>query len=301
MRVTDHGMAHQVLASITEGQAQLLRTQERLATARRINRPSDDPVGSGLVVRQRAALAALEAFQRATDAAQEFLRSTGVGLERATEILQRARELGLQGSSDTMANARAPLAEQVNQLLEELLAQGNLRFAERYVFGGTQTATPPFTATRDAGGKITAVAANPLGIAGAVNAAVADGVSVRTNLPGDAVFTQGVDLFSTLMALRDALAAGDTAGIVAATAALAGGLDQVRSAAGIAGVSVQRLDWVRDQNRKEAARLERLRSQVQDADMAELFVELERQQNAFQASLAAGARALQPSLVDFIR
>src|SRR3990172_9189411 len=209
MRVTENGLATQVLATISEGLSRLMATQERLATSKRINRPSDDPVGAGLVVRHQATKAALEAFQRATDATQEFLGNTGGAIERVTAGLQQAREVGLKGSNDLLAPNRGAMAEQGNQLLEDLLVQGNARFAERYIFGGTQTVTAPFTATRDGAGKITAVTANPLGITGAVNAEVAEGVTVRSNLPGNQVFTQTVNLFETLIALRDALAASN--------------------------------------------------------------------------------------------
>jgi flagellin-like hook-associated protein FlgL len=39
---------------------------------------------------------------------------------------------------------------------------------------------------------------------------------------------------------------------------------------------------------------------VQDADIAELYVQLQTQEQALQASLAAGARAMQPTLLDFL-
>jgi flagellar hook-associated protein 3 FlgL len=200
-----------------------------------------------------------------------------------------------------MAGSRGPLADQVNQLLEELVSQGNTRYAERYVFGGIQTATLPFAVTRDGAGKITAVTANPQGIGGVVNADVADGVRVQSNLPGDQAFTATVNLFSSLVSLRDALATGNTPGIVAATETLAGGLAQVNTATGAVAVAIQRLEAVRDRNSEDLTRIERLRSQVQDADIAQLYLEMQKQENAFQASLAAGAKALQPSLLDFLR
>lgn len=301
MRVTDDMIATQILGAITDSLARLARVQERLSTSKRINRPSDDAVGSSLVVRFQAAQKALEAFQRATDASQEFLRATGTALERVTEIQQQAREVGLQGSSDTMSGARRPLADQVNQLLEELVSQGNTRFADRYVFGGIQAAAPPFDVTRDGAGKITAVTSNPQGIGGAVSAEVAEGIPVQSNLPGDQAFTQTVNLFSALINLREALAADNTPGIVAATETLGQGIGQVNTASGVVGVTIQRLEAVRVRNRDDLARIERLRSGIQDADMVQLYLEMQKRQNAFQASLAAGAKALQASLLDFLR
>ena len=301
MRITDTGLATQILGTIVDSYARLAKTQEQLATTKRINRPSDDALGTSLVLRFQAAKAALEEFQQTTDTTQEFLRNTATALARVTDVLGQAKEIAIQGSNDYLNGTRGPLAEQVNQLLEELVSVGNTRYADRYVFGGVQTATAPFSVTRDAAGRIMTVAANPLGINGSVKAEVADGVRVQSNLPGDQAFTQTQDLFATLIALRDRLTAEDTPGIVSAIGDLATGIVQVNTVSGVVGVSVQRLEAVRTRNQEDLTRVERLRSNEQDADIAELYMEMQKQQNAFQASLAAGARAIQMSLLDFLR
>ena len=193
-----------------------------------------------------------------------------------------------------------PAQHSSDQLLEELLIQGNGQFADRYLFGGTQTAAPPFSATRDASGQITAVTANPLGTDGTVQAAVADGVRVQTNVAGSTVFSKNVDLFTSLINLRDALAAEDTSAVVTATTAMDKCVTQVTDASAAVGAAIQRLEGISSLNQKDLTRFEALRSGVQDADVAELYVEQQTRQQALQASLAAGARAMQPSLLDFL-
>jgi flagellar hook-associated protein 3 FlgL len=42
-------------------------------------------------------------------------------------------------------------------------------------------------------------------------------------------------------------------------------------------------------------------SSIEDADVAEVMVKLQAQQVAYQAALAATARAITPSLTDFLR
>jgi flagellar hook-associated protein 3 FlgL len=209
--------------------------------------------------------------------------------------------VAVAGSSDTLSGSRGPLAEQVNQLLEELLAESNTQFRERYVFGGTHTDTAPYTATRNAAGQITAVTPNPLGVDGVVNAEVAPGCLVPTNLPSSQAFDSTVNLFDALISLRDALAADDTAGIAGTLQTLDDAMTQVNSASGVIGVAIRRLDAVRTRNQEDLTRLEALRSKVQDADIAAVYVELQQLQNAFDASLAAGARAMQASLVDYLQ
>lgn len=301
MRITQNMVANQVLRNVTGSLARLAKSQEQLSSAKRINRASDDPLGSGVVVRLRANMERLNSYQRATDAAREYLEGGARPLERVTEVLQQAREVAVQGSSDTLSGTRGPLAEQVNQLLEELLSEANTRFQERYVFAGTNTDTAPYAATRDASGRITGVTPNPLGIDGVVNAEVAPGCLVPTNLPGSQAFDRTVNLFETLVNLRDALAAEDTAGVAATLTPLDDAMTQVNSASGVVGVAVRRLDAVRTRNQEDLTRLESLRSKVQDADIAEVYVELQKLQNAFDASLAAGARAMQSSLVDYLQ
>jgi len=300
MRITNNMIADQVLSAITASRGRLDKIQEQLATTKRINRPSDDPLGSTLTLQYTAATQALDAFQRAIDAGQAFLQATADPLDQIAEIMVRAKELGLQGSSDTAQGTRGAMATEVNQLLEELVSQANGRFADRYLFGGTQTAAPPFTATRDASGQITAVTANPLGTDGTVQAAVAEGVRVQTNVPGSSVFSKTVDLFASLINLRDALAAEDTSAVVTATTVVDQGVTQVTEVSGTVGAAIQRLDSIRTLNQKDLTRFESLRSHVQDADIAELYVQLQTQEQALQASLAAGARAMQPTLLDFL-
>jgi flagellar hook-associated protein 3 FlgL len=300
VRITQNMLASQVLGNISGSMERLAKVQEQLSTTKRINRPSDDPLGSNLVVRFRSTKDALESFQRATGAAREQLRATEAPLTRVVEILQQARESAVQGSSDVMQGSRSALAAHVNQLLEDLVSLANGKYAGRYVFGGIQTTTPAFTATRDASQQITGVTANPLGIGQVIQAEVSEGFSMQANLPGDEVFTKDVDLFTTLIGLRDALAAEDTAAVAATLDDLDAGIKQVDAAVGMIGVAVQRLNAVEKRNQDDLTRVEKLRSQVEDADIAEVYLDLQRMQNAFQASLAAGARALQQSLLDFL-
>ncbi len=301
MRITQNMVANQVLRNVTHSLARLAKSQEQLSSAKRINRASDDPLGSGVVLRLKANLERLNGFQRATDAAQEYLEGAATPLERIMELLHQAREIAVQGSSDTLSGTRGPLAEQVNQLLEGLLSEANTRFQERYVFGGTNTDATPYTATRDASGRITGVASNPLGVDGVINAEVGPDCLVPTNLPGGQTFDRSVNLFEVLITLRDALAAEDTAGVAATLTPLDGAMTQVNSASGVVGVAIRRLEAVRTRNQEDLIRLESLRSKVQDADIAAVYVELQKLQNAFDASLAAGARAMQSSLVDYLQ
>ena len=301
MRVTQNMVAAQILSNITGSEGRLAKAQEQLATTKKINRASDDPQGSSLVLQMQDRIGATQAYQNATSGARDSLGNTSAALTQVLDLLQQAKDLATQGSSDTEQGSRATLADQVNQLLEGLVSQGGTESQGRYVFGGTQSTTPPFSVTRDGSGTITAVTASPLGIDGSINVQVAEGVIVQTNLPGGQAFTGSVDLFSTLIGLRDALNRNDTAGIAATIDTLKTGIDQVAAAASAVGATVQRLQAIEARNQSDLTRFKDLLSGAQDADIAEVYVDLQKEQNAYQASLAAGAKVFQMSLLDYLQ
>ncbi len=108
-------------------------------------------------------------------------------------------------------------------------------------------------------------------------------------------------MFSTLIALRDALASNNTNAIAATIDTLAAGSSQVTAANGAVGVTVQRLRAIAARNESDLTRCKDLLSRTEDADMAAVFVELQKEQNAYQASLASGAKVFQMSLLDYLQ
>jgi flagellar hook-associated protein 3 FlgL len=304
MRITQNMLAAQVLDSIRGSEERLAKVQEQLATTKRINHASDDPQGTGLIMQLKQRISETDGYQRAAAGAHDSLDSTSASLTQVLEVLQQARDIATQGSSDTTEGSRAPLADQVNQLLGELVSEGNTQSQGQYIFGGTQTTQPPFSVNPPTG-RIATVTPNP-NIDGSINVQIAEGVSIQKNLPGTQAFTSGGQtVFGELITLRDNLAAdvgGDhTAQIAASIDRLKTWTDQVSAAVGAVGVTVQRLNAVEARNQGDLTRFKDLLSRTQDADIAQVYVDLQKEQNAYQASLAAGAKAFQVSLMDYLR
>jgi flagellar hook-associated protein 3 FlgL len=102
MRVTSSMLINNFLRNLNDNLARLERTQNRLATGKRISRPSDDPSGLAYSMGLRANLAALERYEKNVDTAQSWLEATDSALDSATNILHRAKELAVYGASETV-------------------------------------------------------------------------------------------------------------------------------------------------------------------------------------------------------
>lgn len=136
-------------------------------------------------------------------------------------------------------------------------------------------------------------AADDLGIAADVGAA-------STILGTDKHQARVEGLFDSLLRLRNGLMNNDTDEVRLAGAQLQQDSERVLSATGSLGARLQVLDITANRLRDESARLERDTSLVLDADFTETVTELVNRQTALQAALAASARLLQNSLLDFL-
>ena len=67
MRISTNQLYDQNIRAIMDNQSGLADTQQQLSTGKKINRPSDDPVGTAKVLRMTEELASLEQYQRNTD------------------------------------------------------------------------------------------------------------------------------------------------------------------------------------------------------------------------------------------
>ena len=302
-RVTQRALITRVLTNISDHQQNLLVLQDQLATGYRVNRPSEAPLAARRAVDGRLEVARLEQYRTNISTVGPTMTETSTSLLSAVDILQRAVELTLRGKSTTNAQEQRDLiAEEVNQLLESMLSEANHETNGRYLFAGTRTTAPPFEATRDANGDITAVAY--AGNDESIQVEISAGVFVAVNMSGQDAFVGGtpttVNLLDTLIQVRDNLLAGDVNALDTRLEELYTGQDQLLRASARVGAAENRLSRADDTLQTILTQLEEVISDNIDADFADVTVELNAESNAFQASLSAAARVIQPSLLDFL-
>jgi flagellar hook-associated protein 3 FlgL len=148
MRVTAQTVSFQVNDGLQRAYQQLARAQEVVASGRRINRLSDDPLGAVRVVELRSFEASVAQFIRNIDNAKPSLEQSEAVLGDVVEQLTRAREIALQVGNAVYSPAeRAAAAHEVDQILEHSILLANTKIDNRFLFGGYKNATAPFRQT----------------------------------------------------------------------------------------------------------------------------------------------------------
>lgn len=141
MRIATSTIYAQQTAAIDDQQALYAQLGQQLSTGKQLNDPSDDPTRIAQDLSVRTAIDATGQQSKNVSSAISELTTTDGALSSLTAVLQSARQLAIQGSTDSLTpQQRNALASQIDQLLQQSVAIGNTSYAGRYVFGGT-TAT----------------------------------------------------------------------------------------------------------------------------------------------------------------
>jgi flagellar hook-associated protein 3 FlgL len=280
---------------------ELERTQRKMASGRAISQPSDSPVGIAKLLGVNSVLAESTQLQANVRDALAWLNLTDTTLSTVGEAFHRARELALAGANGTMPDeARAYNAREVDQLLRHVVAMANTSLdGSRYIFGGTHQGAAPFQVSQRSDGMVDSVTPMTLEAgSGAVNYEIIRGIDMQINTEGRTLFVdQG--LFSSLLAVRDGLlGAGD---IQAALGALEGAFNRLLDERAVVGARYNRLEMTEQRYEEQHVTLTQLKSQIEDVDMAEAIMNFNTRQHVYQAALAAAARVLQPTLLDYLR
>ncbi|MCP3983641.1 MAG: flagellar hook-associated protein 3 [bacterium] len=313
MRVTQSMIIRSALDDLNRARARLVRTQEQAASGLRINRPSDDPVGTSAAMLLKSGLEATSQYQRNINQTRTRLSSGENALANATDLLVRAKELALQGANATQnAATRAQIAEEVESLHSSMLAEANSRIAGGALFGGYTTDTAPFVAS---GPFIDLPPSSPTvafaGDRNEIEIQIDEAVRTRATANGQRVFMGDADgdgsvdggredIFQLLADLRDGLATNNVAQVDSTIPRLDAAMSQISVERTHFGASLTQLDTFEKRLDDRFVDLTARLSDTQDADSLQVFSDLASQEVALQASLQANARLIQSTLLDFI-
>ena len=305
-RVTQGMMSRQLIRDLNANMLRNSVYQNQLSTGRKINKPSDDPIGMTFSMRYRSELAATDQYQRNVDAAVSSLEYIDKTLSQAGDVLQRVRELVVQGATGTNPpTAMDAIRTEIKQLYDQLVNIGNSQFNGKYVFNGQMTGTPPYsTVSLDDTDPSKPKAYDSDPDTGQIKYPVAPGVQIPVNVSGRDVFGGASDpdnAFRILSDIYTALEQYDNVAVGNTLGRLDSRIDQLLRMHTEVGARSNRVELIQERLNDMSINLQNLQSKTEDADIAEVITNLKMGENVYQASLSVGARLITPSLVDFLK
>ncbi len=306
MRITNSMSSRNVLQYLEQRLEGQYTIQNQIAGGKRIDKPSDDPLGTDKALSYRHQIARNQQHLGNVQDGLSYMSYTDGILDSIGGILNRAQALAVEGSNAALnAEDRQALANEVDQLLEELVNEANSSLSGKSIFGGYNYDSQPFTVTRDANDLITSVTANPAGIDDGIEREVGVGMRETINIGGENLFQPdgagaASDMFKSLIDLRDALINNDPTAAGAQIEAINDRLEHMNYHRATLGARVSYFNRREEQLNAELVRLEENLSGVEDTDIIEAAIRYEEEQAAYQAALAVSAQIMRMNLGDYI-
>lgn len=146
MRITTATALDRAIEVLQRNQQSLTDAQQKLASGKKIARPSDDPTGAARVERALAREARADASQRALEASRNAMTQAEGALGESSELVQQAREIVVQAGNPSLNDdQRKSLADAVRSIRKQLLTVVNRGDgAGGMLFGGQGSSQPPF-------------------------------------------------------------------------------------------------------------------------------------------------------------
>lgn len=294
MRLSEQARVGNQVRFMNSASERMDKVQRQLSTNRRIERASDDPTGAALAMQHRKNIAFEAQMRRNLENGTAFLNVTESALGGATELLQRARELTVQGATGTLgASEKTNIAAEMDQLIQQLAQVANTNFGGAYIFSGHQTQTPAYAVTGNPPAAITWQGDNGQRIR---QISAQDAVAV--NVVGNDVFGT---MFQDLMTLRDNLNSNaSTTTINGSLADIDKALNGVLNARADVGARVNRFEATTARSEETDTNLQELRANIEDIDVAETIIQFTAAQNALQAALGAIGKTSNMTLLNYL-
>ncbi|HET6281114.1 MAG TPA: flagellar hook-associated protein FlgL [Polyangia bacterium] len=291
MRVTDRMMFDNANTNIAAGRNKVQTAMQEASSGMRVTHPGDDPASAGLIVRSRQVLQRLEAIGTNAGRTNDELGVADSALQNMGNVVTRIRELTVQMGNDSYsATDRRNAAVEVDQLTRQVVMLMNTDVNGRYLFAGTNDASPPFDA-----------AGNYSGDTNVRQVEVAPGLLENSSIRGDVAVKGaggGVDLFAILQTLQTALNANDGTGVRSALPQLDTATRQLTDAMASVGSMMNSFDVAKSLAAAGHDDATKSMAHEQEVDTFESATKLALANHALEVALTASANGFRMSLMN---
>lgn len=140
MRIGTNTKYENILLELNRLSSEINKTQIKISTGKNYLKPSEDPTGVVVSLNYKQGIAKIDKYQKALEEGLAFLRAQESVLGNVQELISRAKVLAIQAANATHnPETRTAIANEIEGLLETLIALSNSQIGEKYIFAGSKT------------------------------------------------------------------------------------------------------------------------------------------------------------------
>lgn len=293
-RVTETSVHTRVMGDLQRNLARGQKLTAQISSGKQLHRPSDSPTGTVTSLQLRGEVRATQQYSRNANDGLGWLGTIQDKLGAASTSVIRVRDLTLQAMNQSNTDqSRKAIAVEIDNIRASLIGEANTKFMGRPVFGGTT----PGDAAYDETGKF-------VGNDGETSRTVGPNAKVRIEATGPEAFgaeNSDSQLFTVLAELSRSIRANDESQMNTSLGNLDEAHDLLKATLSDVGARYNRVTQMKQSAEDHLLSVSSQLSDIEDVDLPKAIMELQIQQTSYQAALAATAKVIQPSLIDFLR
>lgn len=328
-RVSENSSIHAINYATGKTKSKVEDLQIKGSNLKRIQKPSDDPIGNVDLLQIRSQNIDANQYLRNLNFAQTSLGFTETVLEELTDIMTKAKELAIGQSSDIYnPEVRQSVSKEIHQLRMQALSLANKRMGNRYLFSGQKLLTRPFNTDGEYAGDKSKIFIEinkdvfiPINITGnelffdreaqpnskltlpdkAEDVPIEEVSSTGRNLASSGGENIRSSIFDELASLENALLTNNPDIIQNLLEQMDRSIDRVVAHRAKIGALSNNISNAENNIEKQKLLNEEYKSKVEDADVAEVFSNLQKEQGILKATYQASGVLMNTKLMDFLR
>jgi len=121
----------------------LAKLQQKMSTGKALTRPSDGPVETANSIKLKTQNVQLRQYETNIYDGLAWMEVTDTSLMSMNTVIERVRELAIQGDNDTLSpTERRYINDEIEQLTRQMVSLINTRYKGDYIFSGSQVNNP---------------------------------------------------------------------------------------------------------------------------------------------------------------
>lgn len=308
-RVANSQLYDRGVSNIQNNLSFIADLQNKIASGRRIEKPSEDPVGATQLLGLLSEDTQSEQYIKNIEEGLSEISLTDNALGTVGDIAQRARELAVRASNAAVSQSQlSGFSSEVEGLISQLVSAGNTTYGGRYIFSGFKTDTAPFSLNTTTG--TVTFSGSPTTENYERTVQTAKGTKIAINVNGEDVLgnvtvsgstVTGSGLLYNLTVLKKAMDSADYTTVRSSIDQIQGSLQDILEKQSDLAGRYNELEMTK--NRIEDRRVLQTQSiaTLQNVDLPKAISDLNFQQNIYEGSLSILQRILNTSLVNFLQ
>jgi flagellar hook-associated protein 3 len=152
MRVTNQFITSSLINQINRSNASLNSQQVKISSGKAYLTTSENPTNNALAMEYKNSINEKKQYVTNIESANDWYKSSDSSLTNVESIIQRARELAVEGANGVWEETDyVGMAAEIDELIAALVDVANTQVGDEYIFGGARSTTSPISILDGAG------------------------------------------------------------------------------------------------------------------------------------------------------